>query len=307
MVESLLNTSNVPPELNQFIQEKIEGNPFYLEELVNSLIETGTLVVDDTGWHLTRTIAESEISSTIHGVIAARLDRLKNETKRVLQEASVIGRAFYFDILKRVTDLSENIEQHLSGLERLDLIKTKSFEPDLEYIFKHALTQEVVYNGLLIKERLKIHARIAHVIEKLFADRLPEFYETLAFHYKQSNSVLEAVDYLMKAGEKSLKRYAVQEAHEYYNDAYRLMIDNPAHRKDNRDLFYHLLNKWSLVYYYLGDFKEQTGLLKLHQPEAEEINSPEIKAMFYGWLGWALMFRKELEDSFRKHCPSVLK
>lgn len=299
MMESLLNTSDVPPELQYFIQEKIEGNPFYLEELVNSLIETGILEADDRGWHMTKTIAETEISSTVHGVIAARLDRLQGKTKRILQEASVIGRAFYFDILKRVTDFSENIEQQLSGLERLDLIKAKSFEPDLEYIFKHALTQEVVYNGLLIKERLKIHARIARVIEQLFADRLPEFYETLAFHYKRSNSIPAAVDYLMKAGEKSLKRYAVQEAHEYYRDAYRLMMDNPAHMKDDRDLFYHLLNKWSLVYYYRGDFKEQTGLLKAHQPEAEKIKSPEIKAMFYGWLGWVLMFRKELESSYR--------
>jgi predicted ATPase/class 3 adenylate cyclase len=299
MVESLLNTSDVPSELHQFIQNKIEGNPFYLEELVNSLMETGILIADDNGWHMTKTVAESEISSTIHGVIAARLDRLQRKTKRILQEASVIGRSFYFDILKRVTDLSENIEQHLSGLERLDLIKARSFEPDLEYIFKHALTQEVVYNGLLIKERLKIHARIARVIEQLFADRLPEFYETLAFHYKRSHSIPAAVDYLMKAGEKSLKRYAVQEAHEYYNDAYRLMMDNPAFMKDHQDLFYHLLNKWSLVYYYRGDFKEQTGLLKSHQPEAEKIKSPEIKAMFYGWLGWVLMFRKELEESYR--------
>ena len=172
MLESLLETETIPSDLKHFVQNKAEGNPFYLEELVNSLIESETLIRDNGNWKITRSISESEISSTIHGVISGRVDRLEKETKRILQEASVIGRAFFYEILKRITELEDHIDRGLSTLERLDLIRTRSIQPDLEYMFKHALTQEVVYNGLLKKERQEIHERIALVMEQLFQDRL---------------------------------------------------------------------------------------------------------------------------------------
>lgn len=149
MLESLLNTKSIPDELRRFVQTKVEGNPFYLEEVVNSFIESETLIRKNGNWYVTRLITAAEISASIHGVISARLDRLDIETKRILQQAAVIGRAFYYEILKKITDLKGDIDGCLLGLERLDLIKTKSIQPDLEYIFKHALTQEVVYSGLL--------------------------------------------------------------------------------------------------------------------------------------------------------------
>ena len=214
MLESLLKTESIPSELKRFVQQKTEGNPFYLEEFINSLIESGTLIRDNGNWKITKPIIESEISSTIHGLISGRLDRLEKETKRILQEASVIGRAFLYDILKRISELEDTIDRGLSTLERLDLIRARSLQPDLEYMFKHPLTQEVVYNGLLKKDRQAIHEQVAHVMEELFQDRLPEFYETLAFHFKQGRSVTKAVDYLMKSGEKSLAIYAVEEAHQ---------------------------------------------------------------------------------------------
>jgi predicted ATPase len=164
MVQSLLKADMIPSDLQRFIQEKVEGNPFYLEEAINSLIESNSLVRDNGGWRITQQISEANISSTIQGVISARVDRLEKESKRILQEASVIGRSFYYEILKRITELKQSIDKSLSGLERLDLIKTKAIQPDLEYIFKHALTQEVVYNGLLKKERREIHEQIGLVI-----------------------------------------------------------------------------------------------------------------------------------------------
>ena len=157
MVESLLKTESIPSRLQQFVQDKIEGNPFYIEEVINSLIESETLIRENDIWQVKRQIDESDISSSIHGVISGRLDRLENDTKRILQEASVIGRSFLYEILKRITNLKDQIDSCLSGLERLDLIKTRTVQPDLEYIFKHALTQEVVYNGLL--KRASSHTR----------------------------------------------------------------------------------------------------------------------------------------------------
>jgi tetratricopeptide (TPR) repeat protein len=299
MVESLLKTDMVPSELKRFVQDKVEGNPFYVEEMITSLIESETLLRDSEVWKLTRPITESEISPTIHGVIASRIDRLEKETKQILQEASVIGRAFLYEILKKITLLQDHIDNSLNGLERLDLLRTRSVQPDLEYIFKHALTQEVVYNGLLKRERKVIHERIGLVMEQLFKDRLPEFYETLAFHFSQARSLHRAVDYLIKSGEKSLKRYAVEESHQYYQQAYNLLTERPSKTNENLELLFDLLNKWSLVYYYRGDFKEQTQLLKRHENEAGFVKDKEKQGMFYGWLGFVLQFRWELEDSVR--------
>jgi class 3 adenylate cyclase/AAA+ ATPase superfamily predicted ATPase len=173
MLESLLKTEKIPTDLRRFVQDKAEGNPFYLEEVVNSLIESGTLIQDNGSWIVAKRISEAEISSTIHGVITGRLDRLEKETKRILQEASVIGRTFFYAILKKATELRKDIDQCLRGLEQIDLIRTKALQPDLEYMFKHALTQEVVYNGLLKKERKEIHERIGFVMEAYFKTGFP--------------------------------------------------------------------------------------------------------------------------------------
>jgi class 3 adenylate cyclase/tetratricopeptide (TPR) repeat protein len=287
MMGSLLKTETIPPELRRFIQEKVEGNPFYLEEVINALIDSGTLTRDNGTWKLTRSIVESEIPSTIQGVISARLDRLEKEMKQILQEASVIGRAFLYKIIKEITQLREQLDRCLSGLERLDLIRMKSLEPDLEYIFKHALTQEVVYNGLLKKERREIHERTALVMEKLFRDRLSEFFETLAFHFAQGQSVYRAVDYLMKSGEKSLKRYAVEESHQYFKEGFELLSNKPGKTRDGEALLIDLLIKWALVFYYRGDFKEMVDLFMAHVDLAESLNDKTRLGMFYAWLGFA--------------------
>jgi class 3 adenylate cyclase/tetratricopeptide (TPR) repeat protein len=297
MLESLLKTERIPSDLKRFVQDKAEGNPFYLEELVNSLIETETLIRDNGSWKLTRPIAETDISSTIHGVISGRLDRLEKETKRILQEASVIGRAFLYEILNRVTELKDHIDHSLRSMERLDLIRAGSLEPDLEYIFKHALTQEVVYNGLLKKERQEIHERVAFVIEQIFHDRLPEVYETLSFHFKQSESDLKAIDYLIKAGEKSLKRYALEEAHRYYKDAFDILINKPDKSRD-KGLLIDLVIKWAFVFYYRGDYKGLTDLLSTHKGLAESLDDKSRLGMFYAWIGTTLYYRGKVKDSY---------
>jgi len=175
MMESLLKSKSLPQELRKFIHEKVEGNPFYLEEVINSLIESGTLIRDNGDWRMSRTIDELDISPTVQGVISARLDRLEKEMKRILQEASVIGRAFLYEILTQISEIKDRLDHHLHRLEQFDLIRIRSFQPELEYVFKHALTQEVVYSGLLKKERQAVHERIGLVMEQLFRERLSIF------------------------------------------------------------------------------------------------------------------------------------
>jgi len=298
MLVSLLKTESIPSDLKRLVQNKAEGNPFYLEELVNSLIESEALIRDNGSWKITRSISESDISSTIHGLISGRLDRLEKETKRILQEASVIGRAFLYEILKRTTDLGDRIDRGLSTLERLDLIRTKTTQPDLEYMFKHALTQEVAYNGLLKKERQEIHEQIALVMEGVFQDRLSEFYETLAFHFAQGQSVIKAVDYLVKSGEKSLARYSVEEAHQYFQKAFEILAPKDDKTEEEKFVLIDILNNWAYAFYYLGDIKEFINLFRSHKDLAESLNDKARLGMFYTWFGVALFMAGKAKDSY---------
>jgi class 3 adenylate cyclase/tetratricopeptide (TPR) repeat protein len=298
MMESLLKTKNIPPELNRFVQERTEGNPFYLEEVINSLTESDILVHDRGAWRLTKSLGESGIAPTIQGVIGARLDRLDLEAKRILQEASVIGRNFLYVILEHITDLRSHLQESLGGLERLDLIRTKSIHPDLEYVFKHALTQEVVYNGLLKKERQAVHERIGQVMEDLFRDRLPEIYENLAFHYRQGNSVHKAVDYLVKSGDKSLRRYAVEESHRYFREAFDLLTQNGPETDDDKRLLVDLLIKWASVYYYSGEYRELQKLLEAHKQLAETWADKAQLGMYYAWFSCALWHREMVREAY---------
>ena len=298
MIASLLQTDKIPSELQRFLQEKVEGNPFYLEEVINSLIESETLIRDNGNWKLTRAITEAEISSSIHGVIAGRLDRLEKGSKRILQEASVIGRTFFYEILNRITELQQQIDHNLRSLERLDLIRARALQPDLEYIFKHALTQEVVYNGLLKRERRAIHERIGLVMEQLFHDRLPDFYETLAYHFKQGQSTLKAIRYLMRAAEKSLKRYALEEAHQYYLEAFNLLSEKSEKTREDELLIIDLIIEWAMVYYYRADCKGWEKIFLDYKALAEQLGNKERLGMFYAWLGFGLWFREKYTASY---------
>jgi class 3 adenylate cyclase len=299
MLESLLKTDSLPSELRHFVQDKAEGNPFYLEELVNSLIETETIRIDNGNWSLTRPIMDAEISSTIHGVISGRIDRLENETKRILQEASVIGRAFFYDILKQITQIKNQCDECISNLERLDLIRARTLQPDIEYIFKHALAQEVVYNGLLKKERQEIHERIALVMESIFKNRLSEFYETLAYHFRQGQSHLKAVQYLVKSGEKSLARYAVEEAHQYFQEGFDILTAKTEKSKEEKAVIINIINNWGFVYYYIGEYAKFVDLMQNHKEMAESLDNPASLGMFYAWFGIALLMFGKTKKAYK--------
>jgi len=286
MLQSLLNSTHLPDELRYFIKEKVEGNPFYLEEVINTLIETETLVPENGNWKLSGSLDLKDIPTSIQGVLTARLDRLEKQAKRILQEASVIGRAFFYKVLTRITALTTPVDRYLVGLESLDLIRTRSKEPDLEYIFKHALTQEVVYNGLLKKERQEIHERIALAIEKLFQDRLPEFYEILAHHFQKGRSTDKAVAYLAKVGDKCLAKFALDEAHQSFEGAYEMLLAHPQQVPDWDGTLIRMLNRWSFVLYFQNDYNGMYRLVSKHEETVRNLNDRSVAAMYYAWLGW---------------------
>jgi tetratricopeptide (TPR) repeat protein len=296
MVGSLLKSDALPPELKRFVRDKAGGNPFYLEEIINSLVESGTLSPEKDGWVLRKTISEARISATVHGVIAARVDRLEPAVKCILQEAAVIGRSFSHDILCRITDCETDLWHHLGSLETLDIIKARSFRPSVEYIFKHALTQEVVYGGLVKARRKAIHERVARVLEELYADRLPESYEALAYHFQRGASPDKAVTYLAASGAKSLGRYALEEAHRYYQSAYDRIGQHFTPPQSDR-MKIELINQWAFVHYYRGRYEELLKLLSDHRQTADRLSDDKTRGMFHAWLGCALWHRERFREA----------
>jgi class 3 adenylate cyclase/tetratricopeptide (TPR) repeat protein len=291
MLASMLESVTLPPHLHEMVHQRAGGNPFFLEEVINSLLDAGLLTRTETGWQLAKEFQINDIPASVHGVISARLDRLEKRSKRILQEASVIGRAFLFAILERITSFESELEKRFNDLERIDLVHARTIVPELEFAFKHALTQEVSYKSLLRSERTEIHERIAAVMEALFTDRIAEFYETLAFHYQRGRSPFKAVRYLVKSGEKSLKRCALVESQAYFEDAFTLLKQMDAEDPRVQAALVEVLYQWSFVFYYLGDFKSLLALLESHLDLAETEGAQTLRGRFYAVMGCALWHR----------------
>ena len=156
---------------------------------------------------------------TIQDVIASRIDRLPEDHKHVIQTAAVIGREFAGRLLRRIADIQAQLDDCLSELKNLEFIYEKSVFPDLEYMFKHVLTQEAAYNSLLSTRRTRLHTAIGLAMEELYQERLAERYEELAHHFTQGEAWEKAFHYLEKSGEKARQAYANQEAIAFYTQA----------------------------------------------------------------------------------------
>jgi class 3 adenylate cyclase/tetratricopeptide (TPR) repeat protein len=222
LIRNMLHVPTLEPELEKKIVEKTEGNPFFVEEIVRELLDRGDLVKSGDQYICKLSVDQCEIPNTVHGVLAARMDRLSEDLKRTMQVASVIGRDFAFRLLKSIMELGEELRAQMTNLVGLEVLYEKALYPELEYIFKHALTQEVAYESLLKQRRQEIHGRIAQAIEELYADRLEDHYESLAHHYELSGNAEKAVTYLILAGEKSNQIGAVQAACEFLEKAQKI-------------------------------------------------------------------------------------
>jgi predicted ATPase len=233
LVQSILG-AEVVPELRELILCKAAGNPLFMEEITYALLENGSIQKADDHYVLRETPEDIEIPDTIQGIIAARMDRLEENLKRIMQVASVIGRDFAFRILQTITDMREELKSHLLNLQGLEFIYEKSLLPELEYIFRHALTQEVAYQSLLAKRRKEIHKRIGEAIEELYPGRLDEHYERLAYHYKKSDNLEKAIRYMLLVAKKALDRFSNQEAITSCEEAIKILDnldDTPTHNE----------------------------------------------------------------------------
>ncbi len=213
LLQALLGDDAGLQPLKQLLSQRTEGNPFFLEESVRTLVETRALAGDRGGYRLAKPFQSIEVPATVQAVLAARIDRLPPDEKRLLQSASVIGKDVPLSLLQAIAELPEGeLRRDLTHLQSAELLYETSLFPDLEYTFKHALTHEVAYGSLLQERRRALHARIVEAIERLYPDRLTEHVERLAHHASRGELWEKAVTYLRQAGGKAAARRANREA-----------------------------------------------------------------------------------------------
>jgi len=212
LVDHLLEIADLPDDIRSLVMDRSEGNPFYLEEIIRNLIDQGVLLHEGNTWRATQEITQVIIPDSLHGVLLARIDRLGEEIRSTLQLASVIGKSFLYRILESIAEAERELDAHLAQLQRVDLVREKTRRPELEYIFKHSLTQEAAYNSLLVERRREFHRKVGETVEHLFPDRIDDLLGILAHHFYRAEEWEKAANYLVRAGDKAWMEGSIQES-----------------------------------------------------------------------------------------------
>jgi class 3 adenylate cyclase len=234
MLSALLGDEPDLEPLRRLVAERSEGNPFFIEEIVRALFEQGAVARNDS-IRLTRPLADINVPASVQAVLASRIDRLAPNEKELLQIIAVIGREFPFVLIRELTgETQPDLERALAVLQSAEFIYEQPAFPDPEYIFKHALTQEVAYNSVLIERRKLLHERAAAAIESIYASGLDDHLEEFARHYSRSHNASKAVEYLRLASAQAIKRSHHTDAIAQARAALELLpkIPSPSDRAD---------------------------------------------------------------------------
>jgi class 3 adenylate cyclase/tetratricopeptide (TPR) repeat protein len=216
MVSHLLGTAEIDREIEELVLEKTEGVPFFIEEFLKSLIDLKIIESSKKQYHLVKDIKNISIPSTIHEIIMARVDSLPESAKELLQIGSAIDREFSFKLIQNVSDLAESeLLSHLSILKDTELIYERGIYPQSTYIFKHALTQEVVYESILGSRKKKLHDKIGRAIEELYKNNIDEHYEVLSDHFMKSEYFEKGEQYCELICKKAVKKVSFNDAITY--------------------------------------------------------------------------------------------
>ncbi|MFQ5859545.1 MAG: AAA family ATPase, partial [Anaerolineae bacterium] len=232
LLQDLLGADARLQPLRQLLIGRTEGNPFFLEESVRTLVEMKALVGERGAYRLARSIESIQVPPTVQAVLAARIDRLPPEDKRLLQSASVIGENVPFTLLQAIVEMpEEEIRRGLSRLQADEFLYETSLFPDLEYTFKHGLTYQVAYNSLLVERRRTLHGKVLEAIEGLYGERLAEQVDRLAHHAFRGEVWAKAAGYLHQAGTKTVARSAYREALVHFEQALAALGHLPESRE----------------------------------------------------------------------------
>lgn len=295
-LQALLGGDAALQPLKQILIERTEGNPFFLEESVRTLVETGMLAGEPGAYRLARPVEGIRIPATVQAVLAARIDRLAPEHKRLLECAAVVGKDVPFPLLQPIAEMAEpELRRGLAELQAAEFLYETSLYPDLAYTFKHALTHEVAYGTLLHEQRRALHARIVEAIERLYEDRLAEQIERLAHHAYCGEVWGKAVEYLRQAGAKAMTRALLREAAGYFEKALLALRHLPEDRDTLAqaiDLRFDLRNSYQL----LGEHARVLEHLQSAEPLARALDDPHRLGRLLGYLSGYFFFVGELSQ-----------
>jgi class 3 adenylate cyclase/tetratricopeptide (TPR) repeat protein len=284
LVQRRLGVAALPAELAQLIVDKSEGNPLFAEELTRYLSESGALRREDDQITFDPA-AEVPVPATLHDLIMARVDRLPEGARTVLQLAAVIGRRFAPELVRLLA--GHEVHRQLDILEAQELITRREGEASVtEYAFRHVLIQDSVYASLLSSRRRSLHQQVAEAIEgDRQPERLGEWAEILAHHWSQTARADKAVRYLALAGQKSLLVYSLDEAEARFRRVLELMEADPDAGDDA--FLGDVLLSWVRLYYYRKDFKGLIALVERYLPRVEALGPSRRLALLLFWLGFS--------------------
>jgi class 3 adenylate cyclase/tetratricopeptide (TPR) repeat protein len=283
IVKTIWEVDYLPDGFALLIHEHTGGNPFFIEEVCTALAEEGTVSLKGRKATLINSLEQLSLPSTVQAVIRARLDKLDDNTKEVLQLASVVGREFASRILGRIFDYGKRLSPSLEILKLQELIRQTRLIPEAEYMFKHVLTQVAVYETLLLKRRKKLHAAVGQAIEELYNERLEEQYENLAYHYSNSADTEKALYYSEMAGDKAARVYSLAEARKQFEKALSLFNANKT-KPEHQQKFIDLTLKWAEVSQYTPSDKIREALKQSLSYSQVIGNKRRIAGVSY-WIG----------------------
>jgi class 3 adenylate cyclase/tetratricopeptide (TPR) repeat protein len=291
LLEELVPGATFSPQTLEDILAKTDGNPFYLEEVIRSLQDAGAIVRDEKHpghWRVTARMTEISVPDSLQSAILARIDRLTEDARQALQMAAVIGRRFEMQVLWTLTQAEAELQTWLAQLERSDLIRTAQLEPEPVYAFPDALVHEVAYDSLLVQRRREFHRRVGGTLETIYAERLEQACEFLAYHFGRSDDHERAAKYLEMAGHKAQAEFANETAVRYYTELLALLGDDEQTWEKRFDV----LARRQEVHGLTGEQEERQSdlevMLELAREHADELRRSDTLnelADLYQWTG----------------------
>jgi class 3 adenylate cyclase/tetratricopeptide (TPR) repeat protein len=297
LLQALLGSDPSLTTLKSFLVERASGNPFFVEEIVRSLVETGVLDGVRGRYGLAKPFSSLEVPPTVRSVLAARIDALPPAEKRLLEEAAVIGHDVPFIPLQAICGLTEDrLRSLLDNLQAAEFLYATQIFPDLQYTFKHSLTHDVTYSGVLHERRRDIHARIVDVIERLYADRLGEQVERLAHHAMRGEKREKAVHYLWLAGGKAAVRSALSDAQAWFEQALSVLNALPESRAALEQAF-EIRLELRRVLRQLGEGRTMLDQLRAAEALAERLEDDRRRGQVYALMTTVHSTLDELDEA----------
>ena len=296
---SILGAPALSDELQQLVDDKTEGNPFFVEEILRSLQERGLLERRGDQVGLLRQPANIDVPDRVEDVLLGRLERLDAGSRDTLRVAAVIGREFPRQVLERVVNVAQpTFEDRIRALKSAELIHNARVWPEVVYVFKHALTHDVAYHAQTEIERRSQHACIGEAVEHVFADRLSEHFGVLAHHFTQAQRWDKALEYLLAAGQQAERTFSTREALALYDDALRAS-ERLAGGVGDPETLIRIHEAKARLYFVTSDFEcsaaEGERILPLARLTGNRIKEAESLAT----IAWASLWGRNLDAAVR--------